>query len=65
LNKTILKSLVNNEGLWLALVDWLETEEKVALANLLQAEKPELLYRSQGYVQAIRKMKGLKSHVNA
>lgn len=64
MNKTKLKALTNSPVIWDALSEYLDELEAIHLKNLKQAEKPELLYRTQGYLQAIDKIRGLRANVN-
>ena len=64
MDKKRLRPLVNAPGIWESLMEWLDEEEHMALQNLKNAEKPELLYRTQGYLKMIDKLRGLKANVN-
>lgn len=65
MNLQKLRALVNTEVVWLGLMEWVEEQESIHLQNLKQAEKPELIYRTQGYLKALEKIRNLKVEVNA
>ena len=60
----ILKSLVNNKELWLAFLE--EIDERITFAHkqMEQAQEPNQLYRLQGEIQALRRMKQLREKLN-
>lgn len=60
----ILKSLVNNKELWLAFLE--EIDERITFAHkqMEQAQEPDQLYRLQGEILALRRMKQLREKLN-
>jgi len=63
-NQNLFRALVNNETSWLAIMTWVEEQEKGAIDSLLSASEPKDFYIKQGEMRILRKLKGLKANAN-
>ena len=60
----ILKSLVNNKELWTAFLEELDGRIEFTHKQMEQAQEPKDLFRLQGEVQALRRLKLLREKLN-
>lgn len=61
---TNLKSFVNDKRLWDAFTDMLDEKIDLAHRKLENAQEIELVYRAQGEVATLRRLKYLRDEVN-
>ena len=59
-----LKSFVNNKDMWDAFLEEIEDAIKVTQRGMEQAEELTTLYRLQGSIMTLRKLKQLRDKVN-
>jgi len=61
---TNLKGFVNDKRLWDAFTDMLDEKIGLAQRKLENAQEIEVVYRAQGEVAALRRLKYLRDEVN-
>lgn len=61
---TNLKGFVNDKRLWDAFTEMLDAKIAVAHRKLENAQEIEVVYRAQGEVAALRRLKYLRDEVN-
>ena len=64
MNKGTLKKLVNDKQLWEAYLEYLEEKINAAHIRMEQATSADSLYRMQGEISALRRLKLMREEVN-
>jgi hypothetical protein len=59
-----LKKLVNDKQIWDAYVDYLEDKIHAAHKRLEQENKPDNMYRVQGEIASLRRLKYMRDEIN-
>lgn len=60
----MLKKLVNDKELWSAYLDYIDTKIQAAHKRLEQENQPENMYRVQGEIAALRRLKLMRDEIN-
>jgi hypothetical protein len=64
MNKSTLKKIVNDKQLWETYLEYLEEKIHAAHIRMEQATSAESLYRMQGEIAALRRLKLMREEVN-
>jgi len=59
-----LKKLVNDKQLWDAYVEYLDSKIHSAHVRLEQENKPDNMYRVQGEIASLRRLKYMRDEIN-
>jgi hypothetical protein len=64
MNSGTLKKLVNDAPLWEAYLDYLDSKIKAAHIKLEQETKPDAMFKIQGEIASLRRLKYMRDEVN-